>query len=245
MMDALIRCIECNEIFNMTQGDTSPRYTWHEGEIKEEESDDRDAFLQKHKGHTIEKLTSLTPPISDKPYTEPVKTSFFEATNGTKRFLIKRWRDTIEQPFTYEIIDGRLDFNHGKIGVQTHAIRKQLRAEYDPSISEEQINYFINAIHKEAEKIDPATLMVSAEGETPLISYYHLGDATLERILIRCQDTFNHDELELLRNFMREHNEYDGVMTVLVHKEFAIKPVRESEFPQTSHLEQRISLHNR
>ena len=85
-MGTLIRCTECNAIMNMTEGDFSPHYAWNGGEIKEIAMDDSKAFLQKHKGHRTEQLSPLSSPISDKPYSEPLKTSYFEATNGTERF---------------------------------------------------------------------------------------------------------------------------------------------------------------
>jgi hypothetical protein len=128
MMGTLIRCTECNAIMNMTEWDLSPHYAWNEGEIKELEMDDRKAFLQRHRGHKTEELTPLTPPISDKPYAEPLKTCYFEATNGAERFLIKRWRDKIDDPFAYEIIEGSIELTNGTVHAQTEAIKKQMKA---------------------------------------------------------------------------------------------------------------------
>jgi hypothetical protein len=242
MMGTLIRCIDCNKVINMTEWDFSPSYTWEEGDIKEHKVNDRESFVQTHKGHTTEQLTPLTAPMSDKPYLEPLKTAYFEATNGTRQFLIKRWRSTIDEPFAYEIIDGRLELRHEKIQAQTEAIKKQLKADYGSSISEEKITSFMSAIHKEAEKLDPASLVFSTEGETPLISYYLLGSNCIERIIIRCQDKFDHEELQLLREFITEHNAYDGVMTIVVHSDFIIKPVNEDVVSRATQSAQRISI---
>jgi hypothetical protein len=233
MMGTLIRCTECNAIMNMTEWDLYPHYAWNEGEIKELEMDDRKAFLQRHRGHNTEELTLLTPPISDKPYTEPLKTGYFEATNGTERFLIKRWRTKIDDPFAYKIIEGSIELMNGTVHAQTEAIKKQIKAENDSVISEKKVNCFIQAIRKEVEKLDPEALEVSAEGETPLVSYYQLGSTCVDRILTRCQDKFNQHELELLRNFINRHNEYDDVMTVVSKKEFTIKKTQKDKTPRT------------
>jgi hypothetical protein len=222
MMKTLIRCIDCNAVINMAEQDFTPYYTWREGELAEHEADDREVFDQAHKDHKTEYLTSLTTPISEKPYREPVKTSYFEATNGTKNFLIKRWRRSIDEPVTYEIIDGRLEVIQGPARVQTEAIKKQLKADYGSSITDEKIWSFLTAIQKEVEKLDPTSLVLSVEGETPLIAYHLLGSNCVERILIRCQDKFNHDELQLLREFITEHNAYDDVMTVIVQTDFTV-----------------------
>jgi hypothetical protein len=230
MIGKLIRCTECNAIINMTEGDFYPSYAWNnDGELKEIAMDDRKAFRQKHKGHKTEKLTPLTPPISDKPYIEPLKTCYFEATNGTERFLIKRWRSKIDEPLAYEIIEGSIAIKNGRVRAQTTAIKKQLQAENNLSISERKVNYFIQAVRTEVEQLDPDTLTISAEGETPLASYYQLGSTCVERILARCRDTFTQRELNKLRDFINQHNEYDDVMTVISKKEFAIKPSVQKE----------------
>ena len=237
MIGKLIRCTKCNAIINMTEGDFYPSYTWNnEGELKETAMDDRKAFRQKHKGHKTEKLIPLTPPISDKPYIEPLKTCYFEATNGTERFLIKRWRSKIDEPLAYEIIEGSIAIKNGRIRAQTSAIKQQIKTEKNSFISEKKLNCFIQAVRKEVERLDSEALTVSAEGETPLISYYQLGSECIDRILTRCQDKFTHHELNKLRDFINRHNEYDDVMTVVSKKEFTIKArAQENEIPGTVH----------
>ena len=225
MIGTLIHCIDCNKVINITEWDFCTRYKWQEGEIKEQEGNDRKAFEQRHKNHRIEELTPVTPAISDKPYAEPLKVSYFEASNGTQRFVIKRWRNTIDDPCEYEIIDGRLEITHGKLCVQTEAIKKQFKTEHDGAIPEKKLNYFIKAIEEEVKGLDPDTLEVSAEGETPLMAFYQLDAHSVKRIFTRCWDTFDWHELKLLRDFVIEHNEYDDVMTVVAQREFSIEPM--------------------
>lgn len=243
MIGTLIRCTTCNAIMNMTEGDFSPQYAWSGGEIKEIAMDDRKSFLQKHNGHKTEQLTPLTPPISDKPYTEPLKTSYFEATNGTERFLIKRWRTKIDDPFAYEIIEGRIKLTNGRVRAQAAAIKEQIQAENDTLIPEKKVNYFIHAVRKEVEQLDPESLAVSAEGETPLVSYYQLGSTCVDRILTQCRDKFTERELNKLRDFINHHNEYDGVMTVVSQKEFVIKTSDpQKDIPEAVHPDQRVAI---
>jgi hypothetical protein len=243
MKGTLIRCTLCNAIMNMTDGDCSPHYAWNNGEVNEIETDDRKAFLQKHRAHNTEQLTPLTPPISDKPYSEPLRTSYFQATNGTERFLIKRWRKKIDDPFVYEIIDGRIELTNGSLRVQTSDIKKQMQAENDLLISEKKMNFFIQAVRKEVELLNPEVLVVSAEGETSLVSYCQLGNTCVDRILTRCKDKFSQGELNKLREFITRHNEYDDVMTVILKKEFAIKTrTRTKEMPETVRTNQRFAV---
>ena len=245
MTGTFVRCVECNEVMNETEWDLHPHYEWSEGEIKETERNDRTPFLERHRGHETEKLTPLMPPLSDRPYSEPVKASFFEATNGAELFVIKRWRTRIEDPFTYEIIEGRLEITTGSVRAQTAAIKKQLQSEEDSPISGEKVHRFIQAVRKEMEQLDPETLEVSAEGETPLISYHQLGDRNVDRILARCQDVCSQRELDLLREFIDRHNEYDGVMTAVAKKEFVIRDgARQEEYSRAVSSARRVSLPN-
>jgi hypothetical protein len=223
MMETLIYCIDCNEVIHMSEWNARTHDEWQTAEIKEQEVNERKAFVQRHKNHRTEELTPVTPPISDKPYGEPLKVSYFEASNGKRRFLIKRWRNTIDDPCEYEVIDGRLEISHGTARVQAEAIKKQFKAERDGAISEKKLNYFIKAVQEEVKGLDPDTLMVSAEGESPLIAFYQLDSQSIKRIFNRCWDTFDWHELKLLRDFVIEHNEYDDVMTIVAQKEFSIK----------------------
>ncbi|MBW2040139.1 MAG: hypothetical protein JRI46_11230 [Deltaproteobacteria bacterium] len=228
MMGKLVRCIKCNEVMNMTEWDSYPEYIWNSGEIKEIEMNDREAFLHRHKGHEMEELTPVTPPISDKPYIEPMKTCYFEASNGNKRFLVQMWRNKIDNPFAYKIIKGRIEIKNEKVQVQTEAIKRQIRMEKGFCISEEKVDKFIKAIQKEAERLNPETLEVSAEGDTPLVSYCRLDDDCVRRILTRCQDEFDQQKLKLLRDFILRNNEYYDVMTLVVEKRFSIRQERRS-----------------
>jgi hypothetical protein len=125
MIGKLIRCVKCNDLINMTEWDFLPEYIWNSGSIKEIEGNDRDTFLHRHKGHEMQELTPVSPLLSDMPYTEPVKTCYFEATNGKERFLIKRWRNKIDNPFAYKIINGRIEITNEKVHVQTDADGKK------------------------------------------------------------------------------------------------------------------------
>lgn len=245
MIGTLIRCIDCDKVFNMTEWDLCTHYTWSEEEIKEQEGNDREAFEQRHKDHRTEELILLTPAISDKPYEEPLKISYFEASNGKRRFLIKRWRSAIDDPCEYKIIDGKLEITQGKLYVQNKAIKKQFRMENDGTIPEKKLNCFVKAIQDEVKNIDPDTLEASSEGKTPLISYYQLGRECVDGILTRCQDKFNRHELKLLRDFVMKHNEYDDVMALMAEKEFSIKhEVQADEMFRTVRSSQHISKFN-
>jgi len=222
-MRTLIHCIDCNKVINMTEWDFCTSYKWQEGEIKEQEVNDRNAFEQRHKNHRTEELIPVTTAISDKPYAEPLKTSYFEASNGKRRFLIKQWRSSIDAPREYEVVEGRLEITHGILYVQSDSIKKQFLVEHDATIPQKKLNHFIKAVQDEVKNLDPDALEVSAEGESPLISFCQMGTESVKRILARCRDKFDWNELKLIRDFVIGHNGYDDVMTIVATREFSIK----------------------
>jgi hypothetical protein len=47
-----------------------------------------------HHGHRLENLKIIEDSfVSEKAYSEPIKTSFFKATNGKEKFVVKKFRE--------------------------------------------------------------------------------------------------------------------------------------------------------
>ena len=131
MQRRLIRCVECNEIISMTEYDFSPEYRYDEEKdcFIELTKNDREHFVTKHKDHSTEELNvNGASFVSQSPYSDPLKTCYFEATNGRENFVIKRWRDTIEDPVEYELFKGHIEITDPQVEVQTTHIRRQIEA---------------------------------------------------------------------------------------------------------------------
>ena len=223
MMGTLIHCLDCNKVIHLTEWDFCDHHEWQEGEIKEQPGNDRRVFELQHGNHRTQELIPVTPAISDKPYAEPLKTAYFEASNGKRRFLIKQWRSSIDAPREYEVVEGSLEITHGKLYVQSDAIKKQFRMQHNGAMAQQKLNHFIKTVQNEVKNLDPNTLEASAEGESPLISFCQLGKESVKRILASCRDKFEWHELKLIRDFVIEHNEHDDVMTIVATREFSIK----------------------
>ncbi len=88
-MNQLIRCKNCDEIFMKTPFDQYPEYELDSGRphdnFRTVQRDDFQAFLIHHHGHRLENLKIIEDSLaSEKAYSEPIKTSFFRATNDKK-----------------------------------------------------------------------------------------------------------------------------------------------------------------
>ena len=86
--------------------------------------DDYRNFLESHRGHRMEDLRIIEDSfVSEKAFIEPVKVSYFKATNGKERFVIRKSREHILEPLTYDLIYGDFALNCRK------SRRRQKRSE--------------------------------------------------------------------------------------------------------------------
>jgi len=227
MQGKLLRCIECNEIISITEHDSSPEYHYDEkgDRFIELAKNDREPFITKHKNHKIEELrVNRASYISDRPYSEPLKAAYFEATNGREDFVIKKWREKIESPLRYELIKGYIEITDIKLDVQGENIRKQIQAEINPSIVEDKITCLIQLVERVVSQLDLETLLEdSVESDNPLVLYCKLTNDTTKNIIELSKDIFEGEEFKRVEDFINKNNDYDGVIAPLVKYRFEIR----------------------
>ena len=135
-MNQFLRCIDCGEGFRKTPFDQNPEYEYdptHPSEpVQTKKRDDFQEFLITHHGHRLEYLEIIENSfISGKNYVEPVKTSYFRAINDKKeKFVIKQFREKIEEKLRYQVIPGDYFLEYAGVEVQSEEITKQLKIEF-------------------------------------------------------------------------------------------------------------------
>lgn len=227
MSDKWIRCIECNKVTHVTDYDCSPQYQCDEKleEVIEKPVDDMRNFMVQHGHHKIEELSRIEDSfISEGAYVEPLKVSYFEATNGKERFVIKKWRDDINDPLQYELISGYIKTTIS-LEVQLNEIRKQLHDEIKhPSITETKIERFIQTIEKVASQFSAGDkIEITAETDTPLISYCKMDTDFTREILRLSEKIFSAEELKEIEQFIYRNNNDNEPMTLLLKRAFTIE----------------------
>lgn len=217
-MNELIHCLNCDEIFVKTPYDQSPEYeyvpTHPSGPVRSIGKDDFEDFLVKHRGHQLEYLEIIEDSfISEKAYSEPVKIAYFKATNGKESFVIKKFRERIDEPLKYELIPG--DYSLKCLGVETQSeeITKQLRMEFKkPLLSPTQISAFSKLYRRIAGAVDTKNLeRVSEESSNALEIYYKMDDVSLFYLLRNCRNLFKGKEYSIIEEFINRHKD-DGVL---------------------------------
>ena len=222
-----IRCVDCNVAAHITDYDCLPSYHYDQrcAEVIEKPMDDEAHFMGEHKRHTVEELFVVKDSfISEGCYGEPLKISYFEATNGTERFVVKGWREDINHAMAYEVIPGYIETSF-KREVQADALRRQLAEEIkDPPLAASAIEHFIQVVEKVIAQF-PASdrIEITAETDTPLISHCRLGVNALRKIMSESRRIFDEGELEKVEQFVYQNNEYNEPMTFLLKRAFRVK----------------------
>ena len=216
-MTQLIRCKNCDEIFMKTPFDQYPEYEFDSNRSFESfrsiETDDYQDFLTHHQGHQLENLKIIEDSFaSEKPYSEPIKASFFKATNGKEKFVIKKFREKIDEALKYLLIPGDYSLKCAAIEIQSEEISKQLKRELNPPLSQNKIDAFLKLCHAIAEDIDIKDLeRIPEESHHPLEIYYKMDDIRLMYLLRNCRNIFKGQEYSAMEEFIHRHKD-DGVL---------------------------------
>jgi hypothetical protein len=216
-MNQLIHCINCHEIYLRTPLDQTAQYEWEPlaslRETQGIEKDDFQDFLRNHRGHQLEDLRIIEDSfVSEKCYSEPVKVSYFKATNGREHFVVKRFRERIDQPLRYQLIRGDYSLKCIDLQVQSEAIRKQLEREMKSSLTQTQIDTFLRLVQHVGKELDVNILeRVPEESPFPLEIYYKMDDFSLMYLLRNCRNFFKGTTYAEIEGFVHRHKD-DGVL---------------------------------
>jgi hypothetical protein len=216
-MNQLIRCVKCDEIFIQTPFDRWPEYERSQGPTTDSfntlQKDDFGEFLRNHRGHRLEDLKIIEDSfVSEKDYAEPVKTSYFKATNGRENFLIRKSREKISEPMKYELIPGDLLLKCVGIQIQAKEIEKQMERELQ--LPRQKIALFVRLYRRIAEEMKIENLeRVEGESSNPLEVYYKMDDISLAFLFRNCRNIFKGQQYLDMERFIESHRD-DGVLLV-------------------------------
>jgi hypothetical protein len=232
-MSQLIRCKNCDEIFMKTPFDQWPEYEFDSNRsiesLQSTERDDFQDFLIHHRGHRLEQLKIIEDSfVSEKDYFEPVKISYFKATNGKENFLIKKFREKIDEPLKYELVPGDYSLRCIGLEIQTEEIVKQLEREFKKApFPQEKIAAFLKLYQHISDNIDIQNLeRIAEDSPNPLEIYYKMDDISLFYLLRNCRNIFDKQEYLNIEGFIHRHKD-DGVL--LLKATYQIKITEEAK----------------
>jgi len=177
------------------------------------ERDDFQDFLIHHHGHQLENLKIIEDSyVSEEGYSEPVKTSFFKASNGREKFVIKKFRERIDEPLKYQLVPGDYSLKCVAVEIQSEEISRQLERELKPPLSQNKINAFLKLVGGLVEDIETKDLeRIPEESHHPLEVYYKIDDVRVMYLLRNCRNIFKGQEYLAMEEFIHRHKD-DGVL---------------------------------
>lgn len=218
-MNRLVRCVNCDEVFLRTPYDQAPEYEQASPESPEDfqivEQDDFEGFLAHHRGHRLEDLRIIEDSfVSEKPYWEPMKVSYFKATNGREKFVIRKFRERIDQPLKYELISGDYSLHCTSLEMDWENIARQMRCELGSvPLLEEKIGAFLKLCQQITSSLRLEDLeRVAEDSPHPLEISYRLDDVSLMYLLRNARHLFK-ERFSEVESFIHRHKD-DGVLLV-------------------------------
>jgi len=197
--------------------DRYPEYEFGPGHAPESfqsiKRDDFQDFLSHHHEHQLEQLRIIEDSyVSEKAYSEPVKASFFKATNGREKFVIKKFRERIDEPLKYQLIPGDYSLKCVGVEIQSEEISGQLEREVKPLLPRDKVDAFLRVMGAMAEDIDVSDLeRIPEETHHPLEVYYKIDDVHVMHLLRHCRNIFKGQEYLAMEEFIHQHKD-DGVL---------------------------------
>lgn len=234
LLGQLIMCTTCSEVFLRSPFDAWPEYV--DGVAYKK--DDFVESMLKHEGHSLEELRVVGGFLSDKCFIEPVKTQFFQATNGKEIFIIKRARKKIDDPMRYKIVKGPLRDWIQKVEVDEVAVKKQLMRER-PGLPIEQVDSFVKIAqqivsggHYYFYSLDSEDGLAS---DHPLTNLFAMSDVDAMYLKRNARNIFVADELSFIYGFIDRETKPDGVLAAKVTFGFKITKPRAKSVKHTLH----------
>lgn len=225
-----IWCRKCGAIHHVTPFDRYPAYASTGGEVQELPLNDWRDFMACHANHKLEPLTATgNNYFPDDSAYEPMSVGYVEVSNGAETLLLRRSRSSIEEPFGYEVVNGRLAQSEPFLEIQADVIRKEMKLHFSwapaAPLTDEQITLFVALFRDVVRRIDPHSVRAGEHScEDDNVSYCKLGSAAIDDLMAQCRRHFPPVELEALRRFVTTHNDDSDVMALVKRRMVTIEP---------------------
>ena len=219
--DRFIWCRNCGAIHRVTPSDRAPVYAVRDGAAVEEAANDWRDFMAHHNGHRLEPMTATGADYYPDGFAgDPMSVRYLEVSNGSETLLLRRSRSSIEKPFCYVPVEGRLMESGACLGIQEEAIRKEMKVHFvwapATPFDDNEIANFIGVFKELVCELDPARVHPGEYSCTDdRVAYCELDAATIDALIDRCFSRFQPNQLVSLRRFVETHRQCDNVMAVV------------------------------
>lgn len=227
--DRYVWCRNCDAIHRVSSFDRVPLYGFADGEVQEAVANDWRDFMARHAGHKLEPMIATgSDYYPDGSAIDPMSVRYVEISNGNDTLLLRRSRSSIEDPYSYTVVSGRLIQSGVSLDVQEDAIRKEMKLHFSwaPSapLRDDRIAHFVELFREVVSEIDPDRARESEYSYTDdNVSYCELDAATIDALMAKCSRYFLPIELESIRCFVEAHRQGDDVMALVKRRAVTIE----------------------
>ncbi|OGP84631.1 MAG: hypothetical protein A2Y95_12145 [Deltaproteobacteria bacterium RBG_13_65_10] len=227
MPKSLLRCQECNRLLLLGPHNQAPAYRLRAGEPEplEIRRDDEADFRAAHAKHCLDELRVVEGSVvSEGWWADPMRVSYFEATDGRETVVVRRHRTKLDRPVNYEVIPGAIEVRAVSVDVQSRDLARQLEAELGSDLAPPLVMRFVDAVQEFAGSLEPEDLEeICTDPRDPLVSYARLDEKHVIAILDLLRPDVPAETLRRLNRFVVENSEGDDVMNLMIRKAFTIR----------------------
>jgi hypothetical protein len=227
--EKFIRCRKCDVLHRVTPFDNAPIYVFKANDLEKQATDDWRLFMEQHAGHRLEPLRGTGEKFfpSGSP-SDPMSVAYIEVTNDYDQFLVRRGRKTIQEPFRYELVLGRLANVGPRLEVQQDEIKKEMKNHFlwAPAAcpDDDKIDLFVSIVKDVIEALDPSSVAINEYSYVDdTVSYGLFDSAAVNALMQRCAASFGPAQLEAIRRFVDTHRSGCDVMTIVIRRQLNIE----------------------
>jgi len=221
MPDKLIYCEDCGACYLLTDLDQAPEYEYdpQTEQVTEQSADGSFLFQLRHRHHRIKELHMVKATVfCTKRLSEVNRTAYFMATDGLDSYIVKRSRQSAEEPFRYEVFRGSIDIGVLSVDILAEEIRRQMAHQLtDPPLPKASVELFLEITLELVRAVSDSGLEIfPQETSNPLIRWARLNDKIRFRLFERFLSNFPPEDCRRLRAFYEANEDFGDVMNILL-----------------------------
>lgn len=227
MNKALLRCHDCNRLLLLGAHNRAPAWRMRAGDVEPVEvpRDDEEEFRRAHGRHRLGQLAVVEgSSVSEGSWGDPMRVTYFEATDGGETIVVRRHRTHLDRPVIYEVVPGRLEVRAVALEVQARDIERQIEADLPGLLDPAVVGRFIRGVEEIAGGLEPEDLEeVCIDSRDTLVAYARLDEKRVVEILDRIRKDVPADTLRRLHRFILDNAQGDDVMNLVIRKAFFLR----------------------
>lgn len=217
-LQTFILCQTCKVLYPLELAEILP------AEEAEACAEDLHAFRSEHRGHELEVVRRLPGASTyDRPAWDPMATEWFQVSCGQGTFLVRSWRDSVDEPRRRALQPGPLPAEQSSVEIDLAQLRRALDRHFFPhALRARKLDQFLVLVRELIQDIDPSSLEITFDDvEHANASFAPFPDELCDLLLVQCRSVFDESELQRVAEFIDSNRTAVGALAVRVYRQLA------------------------